>query len=137
MPWGRSREVRCLFVRDAYFFTSASLAGLIDNDASHNGVALDDTPTKERDMALMPTQSAMNDIVALDALALSDAIRERRVSCREVMQAYLAHIAQYNPAVNAIVSLRDAERCSRKPTRVTDNSRTANTSAGCTVCRMR
>ncbi|WP_150560164.1 amidase [Pandoraea bronchicola] len=51
----------------------------------------------------------LNDIVALDALALSDAIRTRRVSCREVMQAYLAHIAQYNPAVNAIVSLRDAD----------------------------
>ncbi|VVE31211.1 amidase [Pandoraea terrigena] len=51
----------------------------------------------------------VNDIVALDALALSDAIRARRVSCREVMQAYLAHIAQYNPAVNAIVSLRDGD----------------------------
>ncbi|EON10991.1 amidase [Pandoraea sp. SD6-2] len=51
----------------------------------------------------------LNDIVALDALALSGAIRTRQVSCREVMQAYLTHIAQYNPAVNAIVSLRDAD----------------------------
>lgn len=51
---------------------------------------------------------ALDDIVALDALALSDAIHKRRVSCREVMQAYLAHIARHNPAVNAIVSLRDA-----------------------------
>ncbi|MFJ2993951.1 amidase [Pandoraea sp. NPDC087047] len=55
------------------------------------------------------SETSLNDIVALDALALSDAIRRRRVSCREVMQVYLAHIAQYNPAVNAIVSLRDAE----------------------------
>ncbi len=51
----------------------------------------------------------LNAIVALDALALSEAIRTRQVSCREVMQAYLAHIAHYNPAVNAIVSLRDAD----------------------------
>jgi amidase len=53
--------------------------------------------------------TTFNEIVALDALALSDAIRTRRVSCREVMQAYLAHIAQYNPAVNAIVALREAD----------------------------
>ncbi|VVE73100.1 amidase [Pandoraea captiosa] len=52
---------------------------------------------------------SLDDIVALDALALSGAIRERRVSCREVMQAYLGHIAQHNPTVNAIVSLRDAD----------------------------
>ncbi|WP_287496625.1 amidase [Pandoraea sp. CB10b_02] len=53
--------------------------------------------------------NSLDDIVALDALALSEAIRTRRVSCREVMQAYLAHIARYNPAVNAIVSLRDTD----------------------------
>ncbi len=57
----------------------------------------------------VPSATTLNDIVALDALALSDAIRTRRVSCREVMQAYLTHIARYNPAVNAIVALRDAE----------------------------
>ncbi|WP_087686575.1 amidase [Pandoraea sp. PE-S2R-1] len=56
----------------------------------------------------------LDDIVALDALALSDAIRTRRVSCREVMQAYLAHIAQHNAAVNAIVSLRDADTLLRE-----------------------
>ncbi|WP_083254047.1 amidase [Pandoraea sp. ISTKB] len=55
------------------------------------------------------SHAPLNDIVALDALALSAAIRERRVSCREVMQAYLAHIARHNPSVNAIVSLRDAD----------------------------
>lgn len=51
----------------------------------------------------------LNDIVALDALALSKAIHTRRVSCREVMQAYLAHIEAVNPAVNAIVSMRDTD----------------------------
>ncbi|VVE23944.1 amidase [Pandoraea cepalis] len=56
-----------------------------------------------------PHAPPLNEIVALDALALSDAIHTRRVSCREVMQAYLTHIAHYNPAVNAIVSLHDAD----------------------------
>lgn len=50
----------------------------------------------------------MDDIVALSAVQLSDAIRQRRLSCRETMQAYLRHIAALNPRVNAIVSLRDA-----------------------------
>jgi amidase len=45
-------------------------------------------------------------IVELDALALSALIRARRLSCVEVMQAYLAQIARHNPRVNAIVSLR-------------------------------
>ena len=47
-----------------------------------------------------------DDITALDATALSEAIHARRVSCREVMQAYLARIARFNPTYNAIVSLR-------------------------------
>ncbi len=49
---------------------------------------------------------ATDDITALDASALSDAIHTRRVSCREVMQAYLARIHRLNPRYNAIVSLR-------------------------------
>ncbi|SDK37741.1 amidase [Pseudomonas delhiensis] len=54
------------------------------------------------------------DIVALDALPLSEAIRSRQVSCREVMQAYLAQIDRYNPRVNALVSLRPAEELLRE-----------------------
>ena len=50
-----------------------------------------------------------NDIVALDACALSEAIRTRRVSCREVMQATLAQIDRLNPEYNAIVSLQPEE----------------------------
>ena len=45
-------------------------------------------------------------ITALDAGALSEAIHARKLSCREVMQAYLARIAALNPGYNAIVSLR-------------------------------
>lgn len=49
------------------------------------------------------------DIIELSATALSEAIRARRVSCREVMQAYLARIARMNPVHNALVSLRDGD----------------------------
>lgn len=40
-----------------------------------------------------------------DASALSELIHSRRVSCREVMQAYLARIHELNPQYNAIVHL--------------------------------
>ncbi len=42
----------------------------------------------------------------LDAHALAHAIRQRAVSCREVMQASLARIHRLNPRCNAIVNLR-------------------------------
>src|SRR3954470_22641628 len=51
------------------------------------------------------------DIVRLDACALSDAIRARKVSCVEVMGAYLDQIERFNPVVNAIVSLRERGDC--------------------------
>lgn len=46
---------------------------------------------------------------AMTAAALSAAIRAGEVSCREVMSATLDRIERLNPAVNAIVSLRDRE----------------------------
>ncbi|HTS24019.1 MAG TPA: amidase [Casimicrobiaceae bacterium] len=49
------------------------------------------------------------DIVDLPACALSEAIRAREVSCREVMRATLARIEAVNPRYNAIVSLRDGD----------------------------
>ncbi|MFJ3459854.1 amidase [Achromobacter spanius] len=62
----------------------------------------------------MPTPAPLNDIVAMPAHALSDAIRSRRVSCREVMQAYLAHIDRVNPTLNAIVARRDSDELLRE-----------------------
>jgi amidase len=47
---------------------------------------------------------------ALDAAELSEAIHRREVSCREVMSASLDRIEERNPAVNAIVSLRDRDQ---------------------------
>ena len=49
-------------------------------------------------------------ITDLSAAALSEAIHARDVSCREVMTAYLRRIDDQNPAVNAIVNLRDPEQ---------------------------
>jgi amidase len=47
---------------------------------------------------------AVSAIVMMDGLALSQAIKSKRVSCVEVMNAYLDHIDAINPKVNAIVS---------------------------------
>src|SRR5580704_3804844 len=49
----------------------------------------------------------VNDIVTLDATALAAAIHTLKLSCVEVMTAYLDHIAVLNPKVNAIVALQD------------------------------
>jgi len=47
-----------------------------------------------------------NEILELNALELSSAIHQRRVSCRRVMNAYLEQIERVNKQVNAIISLR-------------------------------
>ncbi|HJN94698.1 MAG: amidase [Gammaproteobacteria bacterium] len=47
------------------------------------------------------------DLVDLDAIGLSIAIKDKHTSCVEVMQAYLQHIHTYNPAYNAIISMVD------------------------------
>ena len=54
------------------------------------------------------------DITDLPAHALSNAIRTREVSCREVMLATLARIGAVNPVHNAIVSLRDGDALLRE-----------------------
>lgn len=51
----------------------------------------------------------ISELVQLPAHQLSLHIRQRQVSCREVMQDYLAHIERFNPRVNALVSLQPAE----------------------------
>lgn len=68
------------------------------------GLALARTPV----VASQPAALAGGPIAGLDALALSEAIRSREISCVEVMKAYLAQIETHNPRVNAIVSLRKA-----------------------------
>jgi amidase len=59
--------------------------------------------------AALKASDLPSDITAMSASQLSVAIRQRLVSCRDVMQAYLARIDRYNPVYNAIVSRVDAE----------------------------
>jgi len=57
----------------------------------------------------------MNDqITALSATQLSGAVRNRDVSCKEVMVAYLERIHRYNPTYNAIVSLANDDTLLRQ-----------------------
>jgi amidase len=51
----------------------------------------------------------MEELLTLDATSLSALIGQRAVSPAEVMAAVLARIGAVNPAVNAIVSLRDGD----------------------------
>jgi len=60
-------------------------------------------------MSRTPRVDSGEGITAMDAVALSRAIREKQVSCREVMEAFLDRIDRLNPEVNAIVSLQDRE----------------------------
>ena len=55
-----------------------------------------------------------SDITALGASELSAAIRQRHVSCSEVMGAYLKRIRTYNPVYNAIVSMVDENELIRQ-----------------------
>jgi amidase len=57
---------------------------------------------------------AVPDVVMLDGAELAAAIRAKRVSCVEVMTAYLDHIERVNPRVNAIVALRDRDALLRE-----------------------
>ena len=62
----------------------------------------------------MPVPCPPDDITALDAEALSNAIRTRSLSCREVMQATLRRIDALNPRFNAIVNLAPHEQLLRQ-----------------------
>ena len=54
-------------------------------------------------------EARTSDIVMMDAVGLANAIAARKLSCAEVMTAYLDHIARLNPKVNAIVALQDRD----------------------------
>ena len=54
-------------------------------------------------------EGTLSDIVSLSAVELSDAIKDKVVSCVDVMQSYLAQIDKVNPTFNAIVSLRNRD----------------------------
>ena len=96
--------------RREFLTTSSGLTGAF---AAGLGRA-DERPTKPNAVnAQLPTSNsqpaASSDLVRMDALALSHAIHAKKVSCREVMTAFLDHINRVNPRVNAIVSLQDPD----------------------------
>ena len=55
-------------------------------------------------IASAPQTQPSNEIVSLDACALSRAIHARTVSCVEVLEAFERQIERFNPMVNAIVA---------------------------------
>lgn len=62
-------------------------------------------PLSTSSAAMTPSEM----IVSLDARSLSLAIKERRVTCEQVMEATLDRIEAVNPLCNAILLLRDRE----------------------------
>ena len=82
--------------RRDFLATAAGISGAI----AAGGLAVDA-------LAATAAPRPMKDLFMLDAVELSKAISSKQVSCREVMAAYLDHIAHVNPKVNAIVSLQD------------------------------
>ena len=50
------------------------------------------------------------DLTDLSAIDLSNVIKNKQVSCEEVMKAYLDRIHKYNPVYNAIVSMVDDDQ---------------------------
>ena len=61
----------------------------------------------------LAAQSPSSDLTELSASSLSAAVRARKASCREVMQAYLSRIHRFNGAYNAIVSMLDDDELMR------------------------
>src|SRR5215213_1981208 len=78
--------------------TAVTLAGGLAATAAAGGAVW---------MSTASSQTRTPDIVMMSGVDLSNAIRAKRVSCVEVMTAYLDQIARINPRVNAIVSLQD------------------------------
>ncbi len=56
----------------------------------------------------------MSGIVTMSAVALARAIRTKELSCADVMAAVLKRIHAVNPAVNALVALRDPDALMRE-----------------------
>jgi len=79
----------------------------IDTEASRREILAGGSALIGAAMLADEAQAASdNSITGMDGLALAAAIKNKKVSCVEVMTAYLDHIERINPKVNAIVSLQ-------------------------------
>jgi amidase len=66
-------------------------------------------PDKSSAVAHDHVSGCASEIVMMDGCALAHAIHTKKASCVEVITAYLDHIEDINPHVNAIVALEDGD----------------------------
>ena len=59
----------------------------------------------------MSVPDKSSDLCFMSARELATLIRNRKVSAREVMAAYLERINRLNPKINAIVAKLDDDKC--------------------------
>ncbi len=78
--------------------------------------------------------AARSEIHYLSASALATAIRERRISSREALEALIARIERYDQPLNLVVTL-DLERARRDAAAADEELRAARCAARCTGCR--
>ncbi|UUZ66815.1 amidase [Polaromonas sp. P2-4] len=64
--------------------------------------------------ARKPIAPPFGDITELNAVALSQAIRSRQLSCVETLEAFLAQVDRLNPRVNALVALQERDALRRQ-----------------------
>lgn len=93
--------------RRQFLTRSAQISGIAMGATTFGGVL--GAITSSNASAASLGASTSSDIVSMDAMTLSNAIKQRVVSCRETMAAYLVQIERLNPKVNAIVSLQDGD----------------------------
>ena len=78
----------------------------------------------------------MKDIVFSSTTQLAAAIRAGEVSATEVLEAHLAQIAIYNPALNAVVTM-DAEQAHRRAREADEALARGEIWGRCTACPLR
>src|SRR5712691_4703606 len=82
----------------------AAIAPRVSSSAQSNSPGPDDPLTPVPAQAA-PSAIADSEICFMSARQMTDLIRQKKLSAREVMQAQLKQIQRVNPKVNAIVTL--------------------------------
>ena len=75
----------------------------------------------------------MNELLSSSAAALAQAIRSKKVTVKEVVEAHLQRIAEVNPALNAVVQLA-GERALEEARLADQALLKGERSDRCTVC---
>lgn len=88
---------------------AAVSAAFISTNVNAQSASIIDKPPEKIKLAPGYINLSAEAIIALSAIELSNAIKARKVSCKNVMTAYLDRIELLNPIYNAITSLRDRD----------------------------